>query len=60
MKVLEHYFPVDTLAPISIDYDYGFTCNFMFDGLQDWVFGKYRDVRLLEAKCVIFKVVRSV
>ncbi len=30
MKLLEHYFPVDTLAPISIDYDYGFTCNFIF------------------------------
>lgn len=60
MKILEHYFPVNQVAPISIVYNYDFTCNFRFGRLQDWDVDNYESIRLFEVKCAIFKVVRKV
>ncbi len=60
MKVLEHYFPVNQFAPISINYNYDFTYNFRFDRLQDWAVNNYGNACLLSIKCAIFRVVRKV
>lgn len=60
MKVLEHYFPVNQFAPISIDYNYDFTCNFRFDRLQNWDVDNYENMCLFEVKCAIFILVRKV